>query len=166
MQQKTLVGRVRCLVSLIVVGGIAAVISLNPSAARAQFGGAGTAMPSMPSMGGMGGMSSAAGRQLANPVVSPYLNLLQPGLDPAITYQTMIRPDFQIRAALVQQGQMIQNLDQQTATGATSGQVSRTGQPTTQALATQFRTTGHATTFLNTSTYYPGLQRAALQRRR
>jgi hypothetical protein len=152
MRRKTLSGTVRSLVLPAVVGLTAAIAAANPSNAIAQFAAPG--MPSMPSATFGGSFGSPSSRQLNMPVVSPYLNLLQPGLDPAITYQTMIRPEIQFRSALVEQGQMIQDL-QRGGTG-TSGRPGA-AQPMTQPLAPQFRQTGHATAFLNTSTYFPGM---------
>jgi hypothetical protein len=157
MRRKTLSGTARSLVLPAVVGMTAFFAAANPSSAVAQYGG--MAMPSMPSTSFGGSFGGAGARQLSQPVVSPYLNLLQPGLDPAITYQTMIRPEIQLRSALVEQGQMIQDLQRSGATGRPG-----TAQPTSQPLAPQFRQTGHATAFLNTSTYFPAMH--VPQRRR
>jgi len=135
----------------------AAIAAANPSSARAQFGP--SAMPPMPSATFGSSFGSPGARQLNQPIVSPYLNLLQPGLDPAITYQTMIRPEIQFRGALVEQGQMIQEIQRSGASGRPG-----TAQPMSQPLAPQFRQTGHATAFFNTSTYFPAMH--VPQRRR
>jgi len=159
MRRKTLSGTVRSLVLPAVVGLTAAIAAANPSNAIAQFAAPG--MPSMPSATFGGSFGSPSSRQLNMPVVSPYLNLLQPGLDPAITYQTMIRPEIQFRSALVEQGQMIQDLQRSGVSGRPGA-----AQPTSQPLAPQFRQTGHATAFLNTSTYFPAMHSPQQQRRR
>jgi hypothetical protein len=73
----------------------------------------------------------------------------------------MIRPEIQFRSALVEQGQMIQDLQRSGVSGRPGA-----AQPTSQPLAPQFRQTGHATAFLNTSTYFPAMHSPQQQRRR
>jgi hypothetical protein len=81
-----------------------------------------------------------ASKQLNNPAVSPYLNLTQPGLNPAITYGTLIAPEIQLRNTIANQQNLLGNLQQQIQPGST-----------TQPVLLE---TGHKTFFLDTQTYF------------
>lgn len=89
-----------------------------------------------------------ASRQLNNPPVSPYLNLAQPGLDPAITFGAIIQPELQLRNTLVNQQNMIGN--QQNQIGGITQQLQ--GPPQTQTPV--LLETGHKTMFLDTGNYF------------
>ncbi len=58
-----------------------------------------------------------ASKQINNPVVSPFLNLAQPGLDPGVAYQTLVAPQLQLGNAVALQQQQIGVLQQETAPG-------------------------------------------------
>jgi hypothetical protein len=75
----------------------------------------------------------------ARPVFSPYLNLLNPNLNPAINYYGLVRPEIEFRSSL-------QQLQQQVNTLPTT--------PSAPELA-GIPVTGHTTQFLNYSHYYP-----------
>jgi hypothetical protein len=79
-----------------------------------------------------------------HPTTSPYLNLLRRQNSTAFNYYTLVRPEVQIRNQLAQQGAAIYQLrgDLQAQENANT--------------TSQMQPTGHATTFLNTSRYYPG----------
>ena len=89
-----------------------------------------------------------ASKQLNNPPVSPYLNLAQPGLDPAITYGAIIQPELQLRNTLANQQNMLGN--QQNALGYLSNQLQA---PNSQQTPTLLGT-GHKTMFLDTGSYF------------
>jgi hypothetical protein len=86
-----------------------------------------------------------ASRSLTNPSVSPYLNLAQPGIDPAIAYQTIIRPEQQMRRALANQSQDIGRLQRDVSDL----------QPGTSRAQPVLHRTGHQTTFMSTGNYFP-----------
>lgn len=73
------------------------------------------------------------------PPVSPYLNLLRPGTPPAINYFNLVRPQIDYRNAIL-------GLQQQFTT-----QEQAVGNLETGLTAA---TTGHASRFLNTGTYF------------
>jgi hypothetical protein len=73
------------------------------------------------------------------PAVSPYLNLLRRGSDPAINYYDLVRPQIDVRSSIIQ-------LQQQVTTNQ-------------QAITTQEATagtlvTGHSSRFLNVGGYF------------
>lgn len=81
------------------------------------------------------------------PAISPYVNLLRRNNSPAFNYFTLVRPEIDFRNQLQQQGAQLSQLR---------------GQLDTQRAATpqqQQGPTGHATSFLNYSHYYPGISR-------
>jgi hypothetical protein len=85
--------------------------------------------------------------------VSPYLQLQQQGLNPLQNqniYQTMVQPQVQ------QQQQQIEQLQQRRQLNKMQGQVQQIEQ---SSQARQFdetiRPTGHASTYMNYSHYYP-----------
>ena len=86
-------------------------------------------------------------RQLTRPTTSPYLNLVQPGLDPAITYQQMVRPQRLFRRNITAQNLAITDLER------TVHQPSLTGETQT----TRVKQTGHPTAFMSMGTYFPAL---------
>jgi hypothetical protein len=75
----------------------------------------------------------------SRPAVSPYLNLTRPG-NTALNYFNLVRPEFEFRNAY----QGIQR------------QVNRQGEELQAADAGFLPPTGHSTSFLNLSHYYPG----------
>lgn len=84
-----------------------------------------------------------ASKQLGNPAVSPYLNLTQPGLNPAITYGTLIQPEIQLRATLANQQNLLGDLQQKFQT-----------QPPVLTQQPTLLQTGHTTSFLDTGSYF------------
>jgi hypothetical protein len=86
-----------------------------------------------------------ASQQLNNPAVSPFLNLAQPGINPGVAYQTLVAPQLQLNNAVTLQQQQIGMLQQATTPGRTLPQMG----------AGSVLQTGHATTFMNTLTYFP-----------
>jgi len=87
------------------------------------------------------------------PTVSPYLQLQQQGMNPLQNqniYQTMVQPQVE------QQRQQIEQLQQRRQMGQLQNQVKQIQQGTQ---ARQFdetiRPTGHASTYMNYSHYYP-----------
>jgi hypothetical protein len=93
--------------------------------------------------------AAPASKQINNPTVSPYLNLVQPGIDPALGYQTLVRPENQIRNTLANQSQAIGDLQREV------GQ----SQSASKRETLPVRRTGHATMFLTTGTYFPATRR-------
>jgi hypothetical protein len=75
------------------------------------------------------------------PPVSPYLNLLRAGSDPAINYYGLVRPEIEFRNS-------IQNLQQQVETVNT--QINAGGD-----VVNGLPVTGHPVQFFNYSHYYP-----------
>jgi hypothetical protein len=88
-----------------------------------------------------------ASKQINNPTVSPYLNLAQPGIDPAIAYETLVRPENQIRDTLNNQSQAIGNLQYEVGQSP----------PASKRATSPVRRTGHPTTFMSTGTYFPAM---------
>jgi TolA-binding protein len=91
------------------------------------------------------------------PTVSPYLQLQQQGMNPLQNqniYQTMVQPQMQ------QQQQQIEQLQQRRQLNKMQGQVRQIEQ---SSQARQFdetiRPTGHASTYMNYSHYYPQQRR-------
>ena len=87
------------------------------------------------------------------PTVSPYLQLQQQGMNPLQNqniYQTMVQPQVQ------QQQQQIEMLQQRRQLGKVQGQVQQI-QRSSQArqIDESIRPTGHASTYMNYSHYYP-----------
>ncbi len=80
------------------------------------------------------------------PTISPYTNLLRRGNSTAFNYFTLVRPELEFRNQLTQQGAAIYNLRGQVQAQAAAANAANQPQPT-----------GHPTTFLNYSHYYPGL---------
>jgi hypothetical protein len=78
----------------------------------------------------------------ASPPVSPYLNLLRRGSDPAINYYGIVRPQIDFRNSLEGLQQQVTGLD------AAAGQDSQAG-----ALGP----TGHPVQFFNYSHYFSGI---------
>ena len=117
-----------------------AVVGLNPVDCLAQ-------QPSS-------SFGTPASKQINNPAVSPYLNLAQPGLNPAITYGTLIQPEIQLRNTLANQQNLLGNLSQQ-------AQIQPPGSLQTPVLLE----TGHKTVFLDTGTYFFPISRTPRQGR-
>ncbi len=80
------------------------------------------------------------------PTISPYVNLLRRGNSTAFNYYTLVRPELEFRSQFAQQGAAIYQLrgDVQAQANAASA-------------TNEQRPTGHATSFLNYSHYFPGL---------
>jgi hypothetical protein len=92
-----------------------------------------------------GGFGAPASTQINNPAVSPYLTLTQPGINPGVAFNTLVLPQQQLGNAVMSQQQQIGNL--QNGFGAN---------PVVTPLAvTTALQTGHATAFMNTSSYFP-----------
>ena len=87
------------------------------------------------------------------PTVSPYLQIQQQGLNPLQNqniYQTMVQPQLQ------QQQQQIEQLNQRRQMGQMQNQVSKIQRDTSaRQIDPLIRPTGHASTYLNHSHYYP-----------
>jgi hypothetical protein len=75
----------------------------------------------------------------ASPVVSPYLNLLRRGSDPAVNYYGLVRPEVEFRNS-------IQSLQQQVTTLGT--------ETTAEQGAAALPPTGHPTRFRDYSRYF------------
>jgi len=87
------------------------------------------------------------------PTVSPYLQLQQQGMNPLQNqniYQTMVQPQVQ------QQQQQIEQLNQRRQMGQLQNQVRQIQQsPQSRQFDETIRPTGHASTFMNYSHFYP-----------
>ena len=87
------------------------------------------------------------------PSVSPYMQLQQQGFNPLQQqniYQTMVQPQVQ------QQQQQIEMLAQRRQLGRVQGQVQQIQQSSqARQLNETIRPTGHASTYMNYSHYYP-----------
>jgi len=86
-----------------------------------------------------------ASQQINNPSVSPYLTLTQPGINPAVAYQTLVTPQLQLGNTVLAQQQQLGTLQQ----GLTQSRV------TPQLAVTPELATGHPIYFLNTLGYFP-----------
>ena len=87
------------------------------------------------------------------PTVSPYLQLQQQGMNPLQNqniYQTMVQPQME------QQQQQIEQLNQRRKMGQMQNQVSQIQRDTSaRQIDSSIRPTGHASTYMNYSHYYP-----------
>ena len=87
------------------------------------------------------------------PNVSPYMQLQQQGMNPLQNqniYQTMVQPQMQ------QQQQQIEMLQQRRQLGRVQGQVQQMQQsPQGRQINETIRATGHASTYMNYSHFYP-----------
>ena len=119
--------------------GLAAVV-LSPIQSRAQQPNSSFGTP--------------ASKQVNNPPVSPYLNLTQPGLNPAITYGTLIQPELQLRNTVANQQNLLGSLTQQGQT-----------QPAAGLQSPVLIETGHKTVFLDTGNYFFPISRNPQQGR-
>jgi len=79
------------------------------------------------------------------PTVSPYLNLVRPGAAAGINYYGLVRPEFQVNAAINALQQQVASNSADIATDQASG----------------LPNTGHPTQFLNTSHYFQSTGGAA-----
>lgn len=86
-----------------------------------------------------------ASQQINNPVVSPFLNLAQPGINPGVAYQTLVAPQLQVGNAIALQQQQIGVLQRE----ITPGRTAATSTPPGTILGT-----GHPTVFMNTQGYF------------
>jgi hypothetical protein len=93
-----------------------------------------------------------ASKQINNQPVSPYLNLAQPGLNPAITYGTLIQPELQLRNTIANQQNLLGSLSQQVQS-----------QPAASLQTPVLLETGHQTYFLDTGTYFFSISRTPRQ---
>jgi hypothetical protein len=80
-----------------------------------------------------------------SPAVSPYLNLLRRGSDPAINYYGIVRPQIDFRSSIAGLQQQVIGLD---TTVDQQGQAAALGP------------TGHPVTFMNYSHYFSGINGA------
>jgi hypothetical protein len=117
----------RPLISIAIFVAVVALVGFNPLACHAQYG---------------GNFGTPASKQINNPPVSPYLNLVQPGIDPALAYQTLVRPELQVRNALANQQMLLSDLQRGTT------------QPPSLLQSPTVLQTGHPTAFLNTGSYF------------
>ena len=86
------------------------------------------------------------------PSVSPYNQLTQQGMNPLqnqTVYQTQVQPQIQ------QQQQQIEQLKQGRQMQQVQAQVANMNSPRTRQLDESIRPTGHASTYMNYSHYYP-----------
>ena len=84
--------------------------------------------------------------------MSPYNQLTQQGMNPLqnqTVYQTMVQPQMQ------QQQQQIEQLQQRRQMQQVQAQVANMNSPRTRQLDESIRPTGHASTYMNYSHYYP-----------
>jgi hypothetical protein len=121
------------LASILVAVGLVAISLAAPGAAQAQFGPGFPGAPTGPLPGGYG---SAA--------VSPYLNLVQRGFSPAITYYGIVRPQINLQNAV--QGLQFQQLMGAGAPSSVASDQYTNGIPYS----------GHTSTFMNYSHYFGG----------
>lgn len=104
--------------------------------------GARTSLAQLPVGSGFG---IPASQQINNPVVSPFLNLAQPGINPGVAYQTLVAPQLQLGNAVALQQQQIGVLQQAVTPGRAA----------TQLPPGTILETGHPTSFMNTLGYFP-----------
>jgi uncharacterized protein HemX len=118
-------------------------------AAAAGFMVAGQAQAQTPGQAGQRPFETTYRR----PNVSPYLQLQQQGLNPLQNqniYQTMVQPQVQ------QQQQQIQMLQQQRQMSRMQNQVTQIQRDArSRQIDPTIRPTGHASTYMNYSHYYP-----------
>jgi hypothetical protein len=134
--------------TLIGIFGIAVtLVAVDASRCFAQVGGAGA--PGAAGFGAPAGFGIPASNQINNPAVSPSLLLAQPGVNPAVALQTLIQPQTQLGNAVLSNQQQIGTLQGAVGQQATQPQGVLSPAPLLQ--------TGHATVFLNTFSYFPGL---------
>jgi hypothetical protein len=133
----TAIGRLSTSIGTLVA--ILAIAGLNPLQCHAQFGNPGFGVP--------------AAKQINNPPVSPYLNLAQPGIDPALAYQTLVRPELQLRNTLANQQQLLGDIQQRGMQ-----------QPPSLLQSPTVLQTGHTTAFLNTGSYFFPVSTRSAQR--
>lgn len=111
-------------------------------------------------VGAVAGESHAQGNRplpfsnmYSRPMVSPYLQLQQQGLNPLQNqniYQTMVQPQLQ------QQQQQLEQLQQRRQMARMQNQVQQIQRDTTSRQVDEMiRPTGHASTFQNLSHFYP-----------
>jgi hypothetical protein len=105
-------------------------LALAPGVAHAQLG------PYMPPQ---------TYNPYARPTISPYLNMVRPGANPALNYYGLVRPQIQTSKALL--------AFQQELLPVAGGLAPAVEQTT--GLANNLPTTGHPTSFYNYSTYFP-----------
>jgi hypothetical protein len=84
------------------------------------------------------------------PYVSPYLNIVRPGADPAFNYYTLVQPQLQQQQFNLQQNRNVQNLGRQL-------QQQEAEIMTPYGAIGRRRSTGRAATYMNYSHYYPAL---------
>jgi hypothetical protein len=89
----------------------------------------------------------------SRPTVSPYLNLLQRQGQGLPNYQTLVKPALQTRQEMLQQQTQIQQLQRQTR------QLTQRSEAASRGISREIRGTGHVTTFMEFSHFYPGLRR-------
>lgn len=90
------------------------------------------------------------GQTAPRPAVSPYLQLLRPEALEVPNYQTLVRPQIEMREAEARNQMAIQQLQQEVATSFPS---MRTGG------SMMVRPTGHTSQFLNYLHFYPQTSR-------
>ncbi len=112
-------------------------------------------------MGGLVGANQCSAQRPSNrpfentyrrPNVSPYMQLQQQGLNPLQNqniYQTMVQPQVQ------QQQQQIEQLQQRRQLQQVQSQVANMNSPRSRQLDESIRPTGHASTYMNYSHFYP-----------
>ena len=83
------------------------------------------------------------------PTVSPYINLLNNNIDPAITYYGIIRPEQELRATSNANAQSLSNLTKRVARN----------EQKIEMPSGRLSASGHATSFGNTRGYFPGSRR-------
>jgi hypothetical protein len=85
--------------------------------------------------------------QPRTPQFSPYLNMMRPGVNPALNYYGMVRPQQEATRGLQNLNTQLQQLDN---TVLNSGMTA--GAPTAGSMLT----TGHPVVFMNYGSYFPG----------
>ena len=96
----------------------------------------------------LGSKSSSYQSILNRPVISPYLNLLRPNAGPLPNYHTWVRPQLEQQEFNDQQTRQVQSLQRQVMSNRMGGD-RNTG-------SSGLRPTGHGSTFMNYSHFYPG----------
>jgi hypothetical protein len=143
MRNQTVSAVRRTVVAAVILGASVAIVAADPRELAAQaptFGGGTNQLP-------LGSFGTPAALQLNNPVVSPFLSLAQPGINPAVAYQTLVVPQIQLGNAVTANQQQIGDLRRSSLQSPSSAQAG-------PFMPLQ---TGHPSAFLNTFSYFPAV---------
>jgi hypothetical protein len=133
----------RTVMAAVILVASVAIVAADAREAAAQaptFGGGTSQLP-------LGSFGTPAALQLNSPVVSPFLSLAQPGINPAVAYQTLVVPQLQLGNAVTANQQQIGDLRRSVSQSQSSMQPG-------PFMPLQ---TGHPSVFLNTFSYFPAV---------